>query len=119
MELPLDSAPTLELLERRRKLFEDEAKEYLDEFDNAIAEIKATGAVSRSTLIALTAENADVRYVTAGDAVTFGLPTDIAFNRIHDANMRKLGPDGKPIRNEWGKIVKPEGWTPAKLDDLI
>lgn len=32
------------------------------------------------------------------------------FHAVHAANMRKLWPDGKPRRNEHGKIIKPEGW---------
>ena len=119
MGLPQGINPTVADLKLRRKLFEDEAKEYLDEFDIAIREAEETGQVSSETMKRLTSENVDVRYILAGDAVAFGLPTDVAFNRIHAANMRKVGPDGKPIRNEWGKVVKPAGWRPANLDDLF
>jgi len=29
---------------------------------------------------------------------------------VHAANMEKIGPEGKPLRNAQGKITKPEGW---------
>lgn len=33
------------------------------------------------------------------------------FKEVHRSNMAKLGPDGKPLRREDGKVIKPEGWT--------
>lgn len=56
-------------------------------------------------------ELADVQYVTSGAAITFGLPMGAVFNEVHEANMRKVGPDGKVVRRPDGKVIKPEGWT--------
>jgi predicted HAD superfamily Cof-like phosphohydrolase len=32
------------------------------------------------------------------------------FEAVHEANMQKLWPDGKPHYNESNKVIKPEGW---------
>lgn len=41
-----------------------------------------------------------------------GLPPFKAlFDEVHAANMRKLGPDGKPIYRADGKNIKPAGWV--------
>ena len=32
------------------------------------------------------------------------------FEAVHEANMQKLWPDGKPHYNDSNKVIKPEGW---------
>jgi predicted HAD superfamily Cof-like phosphohydrolase len=63
----------------------------------------------------------DIEYVTAGGFLDFGLSQiyDAARQRIHDANMSKLGPDGQPIVDEAGKIVKGPNYVKAQLGDLV
>ena len=68
---------------------------------------------------ALTKELADLLYVTYGFAVTFGLPIDEVFERVHRSNMSKLGDDGKPVYREDGKVLKGPNYEPPKLDDLF
>lgn len=41
------------------------------------------------------------------------------FAEVHLANMRKLGPDGLPIRREDGKVVKPEGWKRPDIQRVL
>jgi len=53
----------------------------------------------------------DLKYVIYGYELRLGISSEEHFAEVHAANMRKLGPDGKPIRREDGKIIKPEGWT--------
>lgn len=64
-------------------------------------------------------ELCDLLYVTYGYAITFGLDIDTAFNRVHESNMSKLGPDGKPIYREDGKVMKGPNYKPADLSDLV
>lgn len=67
----------------------------------------------------LTKELADLLYVVYGMAVTFGLPIDEVFERVHRSNMSKLGDDGKPIYRDDGKVLKGPNYQPPKLDDLF
>lgn len=39
-------------------------------------------------------------------------------DRIHASNMSKLGIDGKPVKNEIGKVIKGPDYLPADLTDL-
>lgn len=64
-------------------------------------------------------ELADLVYVTAGGAVNCGIPLDAVVAEVHRANMAKLGPDGKPLKNEHGKAMKPSGWEPADIAGAI
>lgn len=66
-------------------------------------------------------ELADLRYVVDGTVVTFGLTEvyDAAVLEIHTANLSKLGPDGEPIRNEAGRVVKGPNFRPANVTHLL
>lgn len=64
----------------------------------------------------------DAFYFLAGTFVEIGVEPQTLFDIVQDANMAKLGADGKPILREGdGKIMKPEGWEPpeAKLEAEI
>ena len=67
----------------------------------------------------LTKELADLLYVTYGFAVTFGLPIDEVFERVHRSNMSKLGDDGKPVYREDGKVLKGPNYEKPNLEDLF
>lgn len=49
---------------------------------------------------------ADLDYVVQGSNLVFGFPAELLIADVHDANMSKLGPDGKPILDAAGKVVK-------------
>lgn len=66
-----------------------------------------------------TAEQADALvdaiYYLCDTAVRHGLNLDRVFDIVHGANMAKVV-DGRVIRRDDGKILKPEGWVdPAPL----
>ena len=56
-------------------------------------------------------------YYICDTAVRHGLNLDPLFKIVHRANMQKVV-DGKVIRREDGKILKPEGWEdPGTIPD--
>lgn len=64
----------------------------------------------------------DASYFIGGSFAEIGVQPQPLFDIVQNANMAKLGPDGKPIiRESDGKIMKPEGWEPpeAKLEEEI
>ena len=104
----------LDLLKMRTKLIEEETKEVVQEtlWEDAYGNPKINKAE-------LTKELADLLYVTYGFAVTFGLPIDEVFERVHRSNMSKLAADGKPVYRDDGKVLKGPNYQPPKLDDLF
>lgn len=63
---------------------------------------------------------ADIDYINSGTAVAFHIPADIIFEEVHNNNMTKVDPNtGKCIKNEFGKILKPEGYTSVDLSKFI
>ena len=48
----------------------------------------------------------DILYVTYGAGHAFGINLDKCFEEVQNSNMSKLDDDGKPIYNEFGKVMK-------------
>ena len=63
-------------------------------------------------------ELADLVFVCYQYAAAMGWPLDEAMDRIFESNMSKLV-DGKPVKNEFGKVIKPPHYHPPYLSDLV
>lgn len=92
--------------------------EEMNELTEALANYKRN-PYDITAMAELTAEAVDFVYVLLGFMNSQGLPFDAMFAQIHGANMRKVGPDGKVIRRDDGKILKPDGWEPANKVQVI
>lgn len=108
-----------DLIELRYKLIAEEYEELKEELAAALTDLEMYGQVKPKTKARLLKELADLQYVVSGFAVTFGLPLQVAFNRVHQSNMSKLGADGKPVLREDGKILKGPLYAPPDLEDLF
>ena len=71
--------------------------EELEELKQAISEKNLTEVADALT---------DILYVTYGAGHAFGINLDKCFEEVQKSNMSKLGKDGKPIYNEFGKVMK-------------
>lgn len=103
-----------DLLEMRLDLIDEEIDEMGQE--TPVVWYKPDGRTNKP---AFTKELADLLYVIYGMAVTFDLPIDEVFERVHQSNMSKLGDDGKPLYRDDGKVLKGPNYQPPKLDDLF
>ena len=72
-------------------------KEELNEFEQAIKD---------KNLVEIADSLTDILYVTYGAGHAFGIDLDKCFDEVQKSNMSKLGPNGKPIYNEHGKVMK-------------
>jgi predicted HAD superfamily Cof-like phosphohydrolase len=62
---------------------------------------------------------ADIRYVTDGAALEWGIPLEKCLREVHRSNMSKLGEDGRPILRADGKILKGPHFTLPDLESII
>jgi predicted HAD superfamily Cof-like phosphohydrolase len=63
----------------------------------------------------------DIDYVNSGGINECGLQ-DVypeGFRLVHENNLTKIGEDGTVTKDKDGKVTKPEGFTPVRLDHLI
>ena len=109
-EIPKLETPGLspdELIELRIKLLTEEVQEYAE-------------AARAGDLVEVLDALADIGYILAGTIINNGMQHiyDDAFNEVHRSNMAKLV-DGKVIRREDGKVLKPEGWQPPQLAQFL
>jgi NTP pyrophosphatase (non-canonical NTP hydrolase) len=64
-------------------------------------------------------ELADLVYVCFQYAANMEWDLDEAMRRVHQANMSKLGEDGKPIYRGDGKVLKGPNFKKAVFNDLV
>lgn len=95
----------------------DLIREEIVEFDEAYEQVVEddTNIVAREEALK---ELADVVYVCFQFAAAAGWELDEALHRVHESNMSKLV-DGKPIKNEVGKVMKGPNYQPPYLTDLV
>jgi len=62
----------------------------------------------------------DIKYVTDGAALVYGIPLDDVSTEIHASNMSKLDPDtGKPVVRDDGKILKGSAYFKPDIKKAI
>lgn len=89
----------------RMKLLQEEMREY-------------TEAEADDNLVEIADALADIIYIACGTAVSYGIPLDELYDEVHRSNMAKLV-DGKVLRRDDGKIIKPEGWTSPDIEGIL
>ena len=109
-EIPKLDQPGLgpsDLIELRIKLLTEEVQEYAE-------------AARAGDLVEVLDALADIGYILAGTIINHGMQYiyDDAFSEVHRSNMAKLV-DGKVIRRDDGKVLKPEGWLPPQLAQFL
>ena len=109
-DIPKLNSPDIgpeEMIELRIKLLREEVEEYAE-------------AARAGDVVEILDALADIGYILAGTIINHGMQHiyDDAFNEVHRSNMAKLV-DGKVLRREDGKVMKPEGWTPPQLAQFL
>ena len=76
-------------------------------------------AISEKNLTEVADALTDILYVTYGAGHAFGINLDNCFEEVQKSNMSKLGKDGKPIYNEFGKVMKGPDYFKPDLSKFI
>lgn len=103
--------PTLLPKERatfRQKLLKEEVKE----IDKGIKE---------NDIVQIADGVIDSMYILIGTSHEYGFADRMVmlFDEVHRSNMSKMGPDGKAIFREDGKVMKPETYSEPKLAPIL
>lgn len=126
---PLNTIPHAEIKDDLRDLRIELIREEFEEFckgalgkDEVWVTIEippGTKLTPKPDIVGIADALADMVYVIAGAAHVYGIDLDAVFAEVHRSNMAKLGPGGKPIYREDGKVLKPEGWTPPDVAGVL
>ncbi len=76
-------------------------------------------AMTNNDLLEVADALTDLLYVTYGAGHAFGIDLDKCFNEVQNSNMSKLGEDGKPIYNEFGKVMKGPNYFKPDLSKFV
>lgn len=60
----------------------------------------------------------DSIYVILWTLLKFNVPVQTCFDEVQRSNMAKLHADGSYLKKD-GKVVKPPGWTPPNLHEIL
>ena len=100
------SFPDENIIKLRLKLI----KEELEELEQALND---------KNLLEVADALTDILYVTYGAGHSFGINLDACFEEVQRSNMSKLDEDGKPIFNEYGKVMKGPNFSKPNLKQFI
>ena len=98
--------PDKKTIQLRYDLIEEELKELKLAFDN-------------KDLLEVADALTDILYVTYGAGHAFGINLDKCFKEVQNSNMSKLDNNGKPIFNEFGKVMKGPKYFKPDLSKFI
>ena len=96
--------------EKINKLRIDLIKEELEEL---------TEAMNNKDLLEVADALTDILYVTYGAGHAFGIDLDKCFDEVQNSNMSKLDENGKPIYNEFGKVMKGPNYYKPDLSKFV
>tara|TARA_Y100000996_G_scaffold376431_1_gene327808 strand:+ start:580 stop:948 length:369 start_codon:yes stop_codon:yes gene_type:complete len=98
--------PDEKIIELRLKLIQEELNEFKE-------------AIKNRDIIEVADALTDILYVTYGAGHSFGINLDKCFDEVQRSNMSKLGEDGKPIYNEFGKVMKGPNYSKPDLKQFL
>lgn len=75
-------------------------------------------ALEEGDLVEIADGIADGIYVLIYTAHAYGIPIEKVFDEVQRTNMAKF-PNGKVIRRDDSKIMKPPGWSPPDIKRII
>tara|TARA_B100000902_G_scaffold368490_1_gene391883 strand:+ start:713 stop:1084 length:372 start_codon:yes stop_codon:yes gene_type:complete len=90
----------------RVSLIEEELKELKD-------------AMESKDLLEVADALTDILYVTYGAGHAFGINLDKCFDEVQSSNMSKLDSNGKPIYNDFGKVMKGPNFFKPNLKKFL
>ena len=81
--------------------------------------IELTEAMNNNDLLEVADALTDILYVTYGAGHAFGINLDKCFEEVQNSNMSKLDENGKPIYNEYGKVMKGPNYFKPNLKKIF
>jgi predicted HAD superfamily Cof-like phosphohydrolase len=89
----------------------------LDLIDEEVQELR--DGLGKRSMLEIADALTDILYVVYGAGHAFGIDLDECFCEVHRSNMTKLGPDGRPIYREDGKILKGANYSEPNLEQFV
>jgi len=98
--------PDAAVQQLRLRLIDEETREFAD-------------ASASGDLPTAIKELCDLLYVVLGTANAYGIDVEPFFDEVHRSNMSKVWADGSVRKDAYGKVFKPQSYSPANIEDLL
>jgi predicted HAD superfamily Cof-like phosphohydrolase len=76
-------------------------------------------AYGSRNIVEIADATADLKWVLEGLEHTLKIPQQEVWDEVARSNLAKISENGKVIKREDGKVLKPEGWTPPNIQAII
>ena len=96
----------------------EETKELVEAMQNLESGIAAGQPINRNDIAEILDAGGDIMVVAGGVINSVGIHPGNVLDRVWATNLAKISPDGKVLRREDGKILKPPGWEQPIFTDL-
>lgn len=104
--LQVPTLPDFNLAQLRLDLINEEVQELKDGID-------------KGSMLEIADALTDILYVVYGAGHAFGIDLDECFFEVHRSNMTKLGPNGRPLYRDDGKILKGANYSEPDLTPYV
>ena len=98
--------PTIDVAALRLDLIDEEVQELRD-------------GLGTANMLEIADALTDILYVVYGAGHAFGIDLDECFHEVHRSNMTKLGPDGRPMYRDDGKVMKGPNYSEPNLEQFV
>ena len=108
--LPVRAWPTADIPVEEAQLRQALLDEEVDELRDAVV---------AGDVVAIADALADIVYIACGTAHAYGVDLDAVVAEVHRSNMTKLGPDGRPVYRDDGKVLKGPTYEPPQVAAVL
>ena len=96
----------------------EETAELIEAMEKLETSMAAGQPIHRNDIAEILDAGGDIMVVAGGVINSIGIHPGNVLDRVWATNLAKISPDGKVLRREDGKILKPPGWEPPIFTDL-
>jgi len=96
----------------------DELRQVDSEVGRLIREFSGGAGPANVDMVAAGDALIDIMVLTVGLGIGHGYPLDVMWDEVQRSNLEKCV-EGKVLRREDGKILKPEGWQPPRMAEAV
>lgn len=96
----------------------EETAELIMAMEKLETSVSAGQPIHRDAIAEILDAGGDIMVVAGGVINSIGIYPGNVLDRVWATNLAKISPDGKVLRRDDGKILKPPGWEPPIFTDL-
>ena len=107
----------MDACDQKARDFGPQAELYVDLIMEEFRELIT--AYGNRDLVEIADATADLKWVIEGLEHTLNIPQQEVWDEVARSNLAKISENGKVLKREDGKVLKPESWTPPDIKTII